>query len=191
MIIETKTQFADRQGVNKSTVSRWAKAGRLALAPNGRVIVEQSIDLINATQGARGDVADRHTQNRGQTITGATNATANATNATSAADSENLGADIPDMQLNAIEIGEDRAYYKAVALNCGNQQLKLDESIRTGLRLNADDFKRAIQLQGHQLRSAVERLIDNLAPQISILTDENERSTKMQTEIDAIIEQIS
>lgn len=33
-----KSDFAKMQGVNKSTVTRWGKAGRLVLAENGKVI---------------------------------------------------------------------------------------------------------------------------------------------------------
>ncbi len=184
MIIETKTQFADRQGVNKSTVTRWAAAGRLVLAPNGRVMVEQSIAKINASQGGRSDVADRHAQNRGQSIPSATNATPGATHST-------VAIDDTDMQADAGDIGEDRAYYKAIALDRGNQQLKLDEALKNGKRLDGDDFKDVIELLGHQLRGSVERFIDNLAPQIAVLTDETERKEKIQSEIQSLLEQFN
>lgn len=183
-MIVTKTQYADMKGVNKSTVTRWGKAGRLALSESGKVLVEESDKLINASQGGRSDVADRHALNRGQSIPSATNATPGAAHST-------VAIDDADMQANASDIGEDRAYYKAIALDCGNQQLKLDEALKNGKRLDGDDFKDVIELLGHQLRGSVERFIDNLAPQIAVLTNETERKEKIQSEIQSLLEQFN
>lgn len=59
MSTESLADFARRRGVNKSTVTRWAKAGRLVLDGNA-VQVEKSLDLLAATAGYRADVARRH-----------------------------------------------------------------------------------------------------------------------------------
>lgn len=60
MTAETQTQFAERMGVHKSTVTRWKQDGRLVLDPSGRVDVEASLHAIQATEG----VAPMHVARR-------------------------------------------------------------------------------------------------------------------------------
>ncbi len=179
--IVTKSEFSRMQGVNRSTVTRWDKAGRLVLAPNGKVKVAESLVQIKATQGARTDVSERHAQARGQAIPA-------ATSATTVAPTRPTDLDDPDMQVNEGDIGEDRAHYKAIALDFGNQQLRLDQALKDGKRLDADGVKNSVELLGHQLRGAVERLIDNLSPQISSQSNHAARSERIKTEVDALIQ---
>lgn len=56
---ETRAEFAARVGVNKSTVTRWAQAGRLVLTDDGAVDIDASIHRLDATRGIRHDVAER------------------------------------------------------------------------------------------------------------------------------------
>lgn len=177
-MIETKKQFAERMGVHKSTVTRWDKAGRLVLAENGRVKVEESQTAIKATQGARSDVAQRHAQNRGHSLNTQPQAQPGATNA------END----PDVNVTAQEVGKDRAYYKAIALDIGNKQLKLDEALNRGIRLDKTDYYADLAKQAAQIKSGIERLIDNLAPQLCKITNQEERQQKLQTEIKNVLE---
>ena len=60
----TRAQFARLLGVNRSTVTRWADAGRLVLLPDGSVDAEASLGRIRATSGGRDDVAARHAAQR-------------------------------------------------------------------------------------------------------------------------------
>jgi len=183
-MIETKAKFAQRMGVNKSTVTRWSKAGRLVLSESSKVLVEESIQKINASQGHRSDLTEKHAQARGNYLQDATSATPGATpGAPQGEDS--------DMQASATEIGEDRAYYKAIALDRGNQQLKLDEALKNGDRLDADYFEVSLQQLGHQIRSGIERLIDNLAPQIASVVDEAQRKEKIQEAMDSLQDQLN
>ena len=59
MTLVTQAEYAAHRGVHKSTVSRWAKAGRLVL-DGGQVDLERSDELLDATRGGRDDVAERH-----------------------------------------------------------------------------------------------------------------------------------
>jgi hypothetical protein len=62
--VESRADFAARIGVNKSTVTRWAQAGRLVLADDGAVDIDASIQRLDATRGIRHDVAERWRQYR-------------------------------------------------------------------------------------------------------------------------------
>lgn len=48
----TRSQFARHRGVSAPAVTQWAQAGRIVLAPNGDVIVDESDALLAATQTA-------------------------------------------------------------------------------------------------------------------------------------------
>lgn len=53
--IVTKGAYADLKGVSKSRVSQWAKANRLVLTDDGRVMVAESdarLELISSPRGA-------------------------------------------------------------------------------------------------------------------------------------------
>jgi hypothetical protein len=48
--IVTKSEFARMRGVNPSSVTRWAREGRIVLTADGRVAVEPSIERLHATE---------------------------------------------------------------------------------------------------------------------------------------------
>lgn len=182
-MIETKAAFSRRLGVNKSTVTRMAKAGRLVLTESGKVKVEESLAQINATQGDRTDVAERHAQNRGHSINTQQTQPQAQQSATVLDESD-------DMQAISAEIGEDRAMYKAIALDAKNQQDKLDDALANGSRLYSEEFLQDLSKQAGDIKAAIERLIDNLAPQLTGL-DEQQRKEKIETEINLLIQQPS
>lgn len=156
---ETKAQFAKRLGINKSTVTRYGQAGRLVLAPNGKVKVEESLALIAATKGARGDVSAKH----GQVHSSA------AQNA-----SETILDD--DMSATVEMIGFDRATLKAQTLTYGNKVLELEEAKAAGTMLDKEEFLKQVGQAGKVFRVGMERLIDNLAP---VLVNVHGRESRM------------
>lgn len=143
---ETKAQFAKRLGVNKSTVTRYGQAGRLVLAPNGKVKVEESLNLINGTKGHRIDVSKLHGQNH------------------QGLQSDATGVAGDDMGATVELVGMDRAALKAQTLTYGNKMLELEASKADGSVLDKEDFLKQVGLSGRSFRVGMERLIDNLAP---------------------------
>lgn len=146
---ETKAQFAKRLGVNKSTITRYDQAGRLVLAPNGKVKVEESLALITSTKGARGDVSEKHGQMHPSVAQNAT-------------DSESVAED--DMNATVGMVGVDRARYKQAALMFGNNMLKIEMGLVNGTLVNKSDVADKASKDGRAYRIGMERLIDNLAP---------------------------
>lgn len=176
--VETKAQFAKRLGVNRSTITRWGKAGRLVLAKNGKVLVQESLAQIKATEGHRSDLKQKHAQQRGQPLQTATPSAQNAS----------VLDESPDMQADSALIGEDRAHYKAIALDSKNQLDNLETALKQGERLYKDQFTSSIAKQANYLKNGIERLIDNLAPQIAN-QPQAERLQKIQQEINQLINQ--
>ena len=144
---ETKAQFAKRLGVNKSTVTRYGQAGRLVLAPNGKVKVEESLHLINATKGHRIDVSEKHGQMHASVAVNATE-----------------GVSDDDMSATVEMVGFDRATLKAQTLTYGNKVLELEAAKAAGSMLDKEEFLKQVGQAGKAFRVGMERLIDNLAP---------------------------
>ena len=158
---ETKAQFAKRLGVNKSTITRYDQAGRLVLAPNGKVKVEESLALIAATKGARGDVSAKHGQIHGSVAQNATESVAD-----------------DDMSATVETVGMDRATLKAQALSYGNKMLELEAAKVEGTMLDKDEFLKQVGLSGRSYRIGIERLIDNLAP---VLVNVHSTESRLET----------
>lgn len=146
---ETKSQFAKRLGVNKSTITRYDQAGRLVLAPNGKVKVEESLALIAATKGARGDVSEKHGQMHPSVVQSVT-------------EGESVAED--DMNATVGTVGVDRARYKQAALMFGNNMLKIEMGLVNGTLVSKSYVADRASKDGRSFRIGMERLIDNLAP---------------------------
>jgi hypothetical protein len=105
MTVETKADFARRLGVNRSTVTRLDKAGRLVLAADGRVDVEPSLARLEATRGTRYDVSDRHAAARGAEVASTPSA---ADRETPAAD-DTIDADLIGLRTRRAQMREREA----------------------------------------------------------------------------------
>ena len=180
MPLETKAAFARRLNWNRSTVTRAAQAGRLVLS-GALVDVEASLARLKATEGGRADVAARHAAERGQGGASPIPATENAAAAKRAPRSaENDAAPTSDTD------GTGRARYKAITLQFENQQIKLGMAMARGLRFNRKDLAREATALGAIVRSAVERVIDQTAPRLAVMTDADRRRDLLGAELRAV-----
>jgi hypothetical protein len=182
-VIETKAAFARRIGINKSNVTRAAQAGRIVLTPGGMVNVEASVQRWYETKAGRDDVAARHAENRG--VVGsmpqarAENGTAWPKTATPAQPAGEAGA----TSATAAGGGETRTRYKAVAMQYENQSIKLEMALRRGLRYPIALVKRESLGIGSSLRAAVERVIDQTAPRLAVMTNDLDRRRLLDAEL--------
>lgn len=180
MPLETKAAFARRLDWNRSTVTRAAQAGRLVLVGN-LVDVEPSLARLKATEGGRTDVAARHAAERGQGGAAPARSAENGATAPHAPRSaENDHASTADAD------GAGRARYKAITLQFENQQIKLGMAMARGLRFNRKDVAREAVALGAIVRSAVERVIDQTAPRLAVMTDDDRRRHLLTAELRAV-----
>ena len=177
-MIESKAAFARRIGVNRSQITRAAQNGRIVLTAAGMVNVEASVQRWYETKGGRDDVAARHAKNRGAvgSVAGvkAENGTAGPKPATAAQ---------PAGEGNATGGGETRTRYKAVAMQYENQSIKLEMALRRGLRYPIALVKRESLGIGSSLRAAVERVIDQCAPRLAVMTNDLDRRRLLDAEL--------
>lgn len=182
-MIESKAAFARRLGVNRSTITRAAEAGRLVLTARGQVEVEKSLERWHATKGARSDVAARHAENRGADIPEAAPVEKNAPKARKTPGA-NSGAPPGADQLPGSEpAGGSRARYKLAALHYENQSIKLEMALRRGLRYPLALVKQEAGGIGATMRAAIERIIDQTAPRLAVMRDDAERRRLIDAEV--------
>lgn len=166
--------FSRWMGVNKSTVSRARKAGRLVLTPDGLVDFEKSAAHWHQTAGGRTDVAARHAARRGAAIPMAHRSDENATVRDSARDAA-LDAAPGD--------SETRRNAKVALLHYENSQIKLEMALRRGLRFERAAIKREAFGLGAMLRAGIERVIDQTAPRLAAASNDLQRRQILNAEI--------
>lgn len=184
------------RAVAPSTVTRWAQDGKIVLVGHGRrakVDVAASIARLDAmgVGQIRSDVSDRHAFEKGAPIP--THAPAQK-NATAAQETRNAGA-----TLDNTTAAEDRAFaehvtadsagkakYKAIALHYENQGIKLGMALGRGQRFHRADVRDENAALGNALRASVERLIDQTAPRLAMLTRHMDRGELIRREIKKI-----
>lgn len=166
---ETRAAFARRIGINKSNVTRAAQAGRIVLTANGkRVEVEASLARWAETRGGRDDVAARHAETRGAEVSMGQPPVENATAGESSAPPSD---------------GRGRTEYKAMVLHYENSNIKMEMALRRGLRYPRDLVKREAASLGGTTRAALERIVDQLAPRLAVMTNDLERRRLIDAEL--------
>lgn len=163
MNLETQTAFARRLGVNKSTVHRHLKAGRI-IAVGKLIDVDASLAQLNATTGTRPDVAARHAENRGAPIPLPPQAPQNPPAPVSGP------AAIPT-DANEPASSGSKVRYKAINMHYENALIKLGMAIQRGVRHPLQVVKQEAYAIGSNLASGFARLVDQTAPRLSVMTD--------------------
>lgn len=175
---ENLAAFARRLGVNRSTVTRAAQAGRLVLDAAGRVCIAASLARYHGTRGGRDDVAQRHADARGHAVAGV------ASSATWPADARN-GAQQGDQaegEGDAPAAGS-RAAWEALKVRWQNAELLLALDLESGARIPRQTVLHEAQGLGAMLRATVERLIDQTAPRLAAAGTSADRRRLLATEL--------
>lgn len=152
MTTETSADFARRQGVNRASVTRWAKDGRIVMAGD-RVDVEASLAKLAETGGARPDVADRHAAGR---------VTPPAADAPFAVPSAPDGGD---------RIGSSFQAARAIREKYAALAAKRDYEQSLGNLIPKGDVDLALRTFGAAVRARIDVLADQVAPLVAPITD--------------------
>lgn len=164
MTTETKSQFAKRINRAPSYITELIGHGRIVLTQDGkRVEVELSLQKLDATaSGANPAVAARHEAERKSFVK-------------------------PRKKRVAVEPVEgSRAYYERTAQSIKNKHKELSFDLVLGNRFMLGDVRREALALGNTLRATVERLIDQTAPRLAVMSDKGMRLRLLQSEIKAL-----
>lgn len=178
MTTETMADFARRmeshmgRAVNRSTVKRWADAGRIVMAGD-KVDVEASLAQLGGTQGGRQDVADRHAQESAEKATAA-----------------RIG---PDAGQASGDLSMDKARrVRAVAearIKHAEAEIREMERDRLGGRLiDKDVVDFVLNDFGATLRSTMENFAGRIAPVVYPLTTLEETHAALDEAAEAVLE---
>lgn len=173
---ETLAAFSRRLGVNRSTVTRAAQAGRLVLTADGRVVIAASLARWHATRAGREDVAHRHAEARDATIP--LPAPQNALLGPVAG----LGG-AATAPATPDAAAESRASAAALTVHWQNQLLMLELGAATGAQLPREALLAELNGLGAALRGGLERLVDQLSPRLAAATGAEARLRLIQAEL--------
>ena len=148
----TRAEFARIIGRDRAWVTRLAQAGRLKLAPDGRVLVEESKALIEQTRGSRDDVIQRHEEKR--------QAPAESRSATQADPNDSM-----ERARRVKAVSEARRSAAAAEIE------ELERDRLRGSLIAREDVDAALKFAGATLRGEIERLADQLAPLVAPVAD--------------------
>lgn len=168
MTTATQAAFARQIGYDKSRITQLKHAGRIVMAPGGKLVdVEASLARIAATADpGRRDVADRHAANR------ASAGRVALPLAAPPADDSGLGIE-----------HTDRASAKAALMRYENRLLKLEMDVRRGLRFERAAVNREASGIGAMVRAGIERVIDQTAPRLAAARNEPDRRRILDAEL--------
>ena len=166
-MIETKSAFARRIGVHKSQITRAAQAGRVALTADGKVEIESSIELWNATKGNREDVAARHAANRAKGDTDGAPTTETQPNGPDSIPATNPKTATPTATDGMLET---RAAAQARKESAGADLLELERAQKLGALIAREDCDAAMKFIGATLRAALDVMPDQTAPLVAPIT---------------------
>lgn len=148
-MIATRAEFARLMGVNRSSVTGWAKLGRLVLVGD-QVDVEASQKRLAETGGARPDVAARHAAARA----------AQAAPPAAAAPSQ-----------DGDRIGNSYQAARAVKEKYNALQSKLEYERQVGDLIPRADVETALRALGAAVRAQLDLLPDQVAPLVAPVAD--------------------
>ena len=151
-------------GVNKSSVSRAVKAGRIVPEADGSFDFDKCATAWHNSAGGRTDVSARHAAQRGAAIPKAQPAAENPPAAEFTQSAASLGLD-----------DGGRAKAKTLVLHYENSHIKLDMAKRRGLRYELVDARREGRGLGAMDRASGERIVDQVAPRYAATVDANAR----------------
>lgn len=177
---ERPSSFARLLGVHKSTVTRAIASGRLIIGDDGRLDVAENLKRWESTRsGTRPDVAARHQAHRiaaGIVTPAPAPEIASATQETPAVASIQQTAD----QAESEETLQD---YQTRKITAENNLVKLGMALRAHRCYPLDDIRREALTIGATLRASLERLVDQTAPRLAIMTTPQERLALLQQEV--------
>lgn len=174
---ETPSAFARRLGINRSTVTRAIQAGRLHLV-EGLLDIESSLHRWADTKaGTRPDVAARHAAQRQRAKE--THPSEEISTGGRAAPRSSVSEGLPE------EAGT-QPYYVARRIAAQNNLVKLSMALRAYRRYPLESVRREAHALGGTLRDALDRMVDQTAPPLAVLSAPEDRQRLIERQIAAI-----
>lgn len=168
-----------------SYITELKKLGRLVLAEDGKgYLAAESVALYESTRDpSRAGVSARHAANRART----------AAVATTPADTGRESPDVGEPFDEPLVTGDAKRRAKALAdrAEWDAKVAERDYLVSIGKLLDAGEVDRALAAAGTTLRTALERMVDVMAPQVAAQSDEVKCRSLLWDEVAHALEEIS
>ena len=176
---ERPAAFARRLGIHKSSVTRAIAAGRLILGDDGRLDIAENLERWESTRsGTRPDVAARHQANR--IAAGIVTPAPAPETASRAQDDAPEAAIVPPA--DPAETAETLQDHQTRKITAENNLVKLGMALRAHRCYPLEDLRREALIIGATLRASLERLVDQTAPRLALMTAPQDRLALLQEE---------
>ena len=197
MTLVRKIDLARALGVNRSTITKAAQAGRLVLAGDDPRFfdLDASLARYRATQGGRLDLQDRHAAGRAtrpqdgpaapdRHLTAPPAPETPLAPATATARPIPPAAPAPDPAARPARVdGQDRTALQAARLAAENAITKMDLGLLKGSRLLLADVGRESQGLGARLFDHLHRVVDQFAARLAAAPDPAEQARLLRREL--------
>lgn len=155
--IVTKAEFAKMRGVAPSSVTRWAREGRLVLTDDGRVAVEPSVERLQATEINIGR-AEKWRERRKAVKK----------------DVEGSDEGASELQISGGDNGASLMASRAMKERYMALKAKLEYEQLAGELVPREDFDYMIRTAGAVVRTKIDSLADRYAALLAPVTDLSE-----------------
>ena len=183
MALMNRSDFARSRGVHKSTVTRWGQDGRL-VEVNGLVDSEASVARIEATRGARDDVADRWAEAR--TVAPAQQPPAAAAQPEPDGEADGpAGDDSEVLDTDAIGIRTRRA--KMLTAEADARMRERADLLAAGLVVDRSAVRADLAVAAGLILAAAEPMPDDLTPVLVGVTDADKVRAVLRDWIDGFL----
>ena len=183
MALMNRSDFARSRGVHKSTVTRWGQDGRL-VEVNGLVDSEASVARIEATRGARDDVADRWAEAR--TVAPAQQPPAAAAQPEPDGEADGTAGDDSELlDTDAIGIRTRRA--KMLTAEADARMRERADLLAAGLVVERAAVRADLAVAAGLILAAAEPMPDDLTPVLVGVTDADKVRAVLRDWIDGFL----
>ena len=172
-VSESKRAFAARVGYSQPYISKLAKDGRLVLegsGPTSRVVIAESLKLMEQTGGSRPDVAARFAQERANRAKTAAGEYAGI-GGTKQIDSGAIGQSVGPTDSSIDKIGSNYQAARAVKEKYAALTAKAAYETMIGNLIPREDVDAAMRFVGAAVRSAMDVFPDQQAPVLCAIAD--------------------
>lgn len=174
--IVSKAEYARMKGVNRSGITRWAQAGRVAVDAEGNILVAESEALLAMTADpSKQGVVKRHEQERGQAVI-----------ALDAAEAKSVGTKKTQHEAYGRRINESARHEAAKA-----ERAEIELAQLKGEITDVDGVKKAMADFATLTRQTYERVAFDLKLRLAVEMDPDKVFVLLKNAIDDASRKIS
>lgn len=168
--VVSKAEYSRLKGINKSTITRWAKAGRLVVDAEGNVLIAESEALLaESGDASKVGVVERHAQERGRKVEDLTKLQSAKGSGTRPAGSEAYGKRVTESARREAALAD---------------MAEMERDLKVGKYLDREGVERALIDNATAIRQTFERIPYDLRLRLAAESDPEKVRQMLSDEIE-------